>query len=391
MVQRYYFFVPLYPVFNRNNYYNNKFTMSDTKELRILQIVPTVSWGGGERYVFDIAETFQSNGDKMFVISRKSKVMREKFEDLKLPFFTLPLLFIFDIYSIIRLACFIMKYQINVVHVHIFCDAFLSVFAKKIARTNTKIIMTRHLVKRGKNNFLYRYLYKNLDSLIFVSNTAGRAFLSTVSPKNIHTTVVHNAVKNTDGTIINPIDFRERLNLDSTTKLIGYCGRLDFEKGVDLIIEALPQLIQYNVVLLIAGVGDKKYTDFLHQKIKNLNLESHVFFLGFVDSVLPFLAGLDLAIMPSRAKESFGLTLVECMQAGCPVITTNTGAQEEIIEDGKTGFIIPSESVSEIVNKTKLLLDNSELHTTIRNNALKASETFNYASFFNTIRSLYVK
>jgi glycosyltransferase involved in cell wall biosynthesis len=363
----------------------------DMVELRVLQIVATSNWGGGERYVHDLAEAIETNGDKVFVIARKSSVIREKFADLDVPFFTLPLLFLFDIYSILRLAFFIKKHRINVIHTHIFCDAFLSVFAKRLIRAKTvRIVMTRHLVKQGKNNFLYRYLYRNLDPLIFVSNTAERTFLSTVSAKDIRTVVVHNAVKNVHPEKIVPIDFHRKLNLDAKTKLLGFCGRLDPEKGVDLIIDALPQLLlQHNVVLLIAGVGDKKYTDFLHQKIKNLNLETRVYFLGFLDDVFTFLAGLDVIILPSRAKEAYLLTLIECMQAGCPVITTNTGAQEEIIENKKTGLIIPPNSISEIVEKTGLLLENTAYCSKIREDALEASKTFNYAVFFKTIRDLY--
>jgi len=365
---------------------------TDVSELRILQIVPTSTWGGGERYVYDLAETTKDNGDKVFVVSRKSNVIREKFSELNIPFSTLPLLFFFDVYSIFRLACIVKKYRINVVHVHIFCDAFLSVFAKKLfCAKNVKVVMTRHLVKKGKNNFLYRYLYKNLSALIFVSKTAECAFLETAPAKNIRTVVVHNAVKNVCKEKNELVDFRCILRLDSDVKLLGFCGRLDPEKGVDLIVDALPCLLQHHVVLLIAGVGDKKYTDFLHQKITDLNLENRVYFLGFVADVIPFLASLDLAILPSRVRESFGLTLVECMQAGCPIITTNTGAQEEIIENGITGFIIQPNSVSEIIEKTKLLLENPTLHTTIRNNALKASKDFDYAAFFKTIRNLYTK
>ena len=365
----------------------------DFVELRILQIVPTVNWGGGERYVYDLAEAAKNNGDKVFVVSRKSDLIRGKFADLNLPFFRLPLLFLFDVCSIVRLAFFIKKYRINVIHSHIFCDAFLSVFAKKlICAKSVRVVMTRHLVKPGKNSFLYRYLYKNLDPLIFVSHAAERAFLSTVLAKDIRTVVVHNAVKNIPPKEITPTDFHLKLNLDANTKLLGFCGRLDPEKGVDLIIGALPQLLlQHNVVLLIAGTGDKKYTDFLHQKIKDLHLENRVHFLGFLNDVFTFLTGLDVAILPSRAKESFGLTLVECMQAGCPVITTNTGAQEEIIENQKTGLIIPPDSVSEIVEKVKILLENPEYYSKIRENALQASKTFNYATFFKTIRNLYAK
>ncbi|MCL2041543.1 MAG: glycosyltransferase family 4 protein [Bacteroidales bacterium] len=362
-------------------------------ELRILQIVPTSEWGGGERYVYDLAEATKANGDKVFVVARKSNVVRKKFSDLNLPFFTLPLLFLFDVYSIVRLAFFIKKHQINVVHAHIFCDAFLSVFAKKLIRAKSvKVVMTRHLVKQGKNSFLYRYLYRNIDTLIFVSKAAESAFLSTVSAKDIRTAVVHNAVKDIPLEKMIPIDFRQKLNLDVHTKLLGFCGRLDPEKGVDLIIDALPQLLlQHNVVLLIAGAGDKKYTDCLHQKIHDLNLDGNVFFLGFLNDVFPFLAALDVAILPSRAKESFGLALVECMRAGCPVITTNTGAQEEIIENQETGLIIPPNSISEIVEKTKTLLENPDLYSKIRENALKSCESFNYATFFKTIHNLYTK
>jgi glycosyltransferase involved in cell wall biosynthesis len=73
---------------------------------------------------------------------------------------------------------------------------------------------------------------------------------------------------------------------------------------------------------------------------RELGLHEKVFFLGKIDTVAPLLAGADLFLLPS-ASESFGLSALEALACGVPVIATNVGGLPEVVRNGETGVLCP--------------------------------------------------
>ena len=73
---------------------------------------------------------------------------------------------------------------------------------------------------------------------------------------------------------------------------------------------------------------------------RRLGVEDSVFFLGKIDAVAPLLAGADLFLLPSQ-HESFGLSALEALACGVPVIATRSGGLAEVVTDGETGALCP--------------------------------------------------
>lgn len=121
-------------------------------------------------------------------------------------------------------------------------------------------------------------------------------------------------------------------------KLIFFAGRLEYEKGVQTVLEALPLVLdRVPVRFVVAGVGT--HADELKAHVKRLRLSRRVRFLGFVpdDELRLWYAAADLAVVPSL-YEPFGMVALETMAAGTPCIAADTGGLRELVVHEATGL-----------------------------------------------------
>ncbi|MCC7360933.1 MAG: glycosyltransferase family 4 protein [Anaerolineales bacterium] len=118
-------------------------------------------------------------------------------------------------------------------------------------------------------------------------------------------------------------------------------GRLVFKKGFDLLLQALTQVVQAypDLQLLIAGDGEERHA--LEALVRVLKLENHVQFLGYANrkQIAAYLRGCELFVLPSRI-EPVGIVVLEAMAAGKPVLVTNVGGVPDLVEHGKSGWMV---------------------------------------------------
>jgi glycosyltransferase involved in cell wall biosynthesis len=134
---------------------------------------------------------------------------------------------------------------------------------------------------------------------------------------------------------------RAMLGLDPLARVIGSVGRLDEPvKGYAVLLEALEILTQSMpaVTCLICGDGPARLQ--LEKTARERNLSARVRFLGERQDVPRLLQSLDLYVQPSLL-EGFGLSALEAMATGLPVVATRTGGLPEVVRDGVTGDLVP--------------------------------------------------
>ncbi|KAB1902910.1 glycosyltransferase family 4 protein [Micromonospora sp. AMSO31t] len=124
--------------------------------------------------------------------------------------------------------------------------------------------------------------------------------------------------------------------------LVGYAGRLVYEKGVQHLVHAVPYLRDRHPGLRVVIAGDGPYRDELVDQAHRLDLDETVRFAGFLDATqLPaVLAATDATVVPSL-YEPFGMIALEAAAAGAPLAVADTGGLAEIVEPGVTGVTFP--------------------------------------------------
>jgi glycosyltransferase involved in cell wall biosynthesis len=360
------------------------------KSLNILQIFASRFWGGGEQYVYDLSVKLLEDGNQVFFVYRRSEDIKNRIRIFNRYSRTLPLKNCFDFYSIVRIAGLIKKYDIELVHTHQFKDAVIVLFARIISRKNVKIVLSRHLVKKAKTGFLYTCLYEQIDKIIFVSHFAMDRFLSSnpviEADKMV---VIHNSIipslsdESTE-------DFRIKSGLNPEDVLLVFTGRISPEKGIDVLIRSLSELKNLNVFLLIAGKGKENYIKKLRKLIISSGLEDKIYFTGFIKNLQSIINQSDIGIFPSVVEEAFGLSVVEYMQAGKPVITTNNGAQKEYISNFQNGLLIPPSNVTALSEAIRFLVESKEKRLEIGQKARQTVERkLAYSCFYDKINLVY--
>jgi len=149
---------------------------------------------------------------------------------------------------------------------------------------------------------------------------------------------------------------KNKLGIDKNQKVILFTGRINKEKGIKELTEAFQMLNTNKIKLLVVGAnnfGAKQFSPFEEQMKETFNkLEKKVIFTGFIpyDEMWKYYKIADLAVLPSLWEEPAGLTMLEAVAAGVPLITTRTGGIPEYLEEEQVIFI---DRDDEIVIKIK--------------------------------------
>ena len=165
-------------------------------------------------------------------------------------------------------------------------------------------------------------------------------------------------------------DFRAKFALPEE-KIILYVGRLVYEKGIHVLINAVPKVLsKANAKFIIVGSGYMK--EQLLTIVRGMGLEHKVLFQGFMDekSLLRLQKCADVSVVPSLF-EPFGIVALEAMAAKSPVVVSDTGGMSEIVEHDVTGVkVYPDNPDSLAWGINRILLDD-EYQRRIKENAYR--------------------
>jgi glycosyltransferase involved in cell wall biosynthesis len=158
---------------------------------------------------------------------------------------------------------------------------------------------------------------------------------------------------------------RERLGLAEFVELIGVAARLDPVKDIGTIIRAVTKLDDH-IHLVIAGEGSE--LDALRQLADSKGVGDRVHFLGFVDDMAPFYAGLNLHVAASVSEGASPFFILESGAYGVPNIGTDIPGIRNLIVHGETGRTFPvGDSMQLAIEITTLLADKVEIRKLVRN------------------------
>lgn len=176
-------------------------------------------------------------------------------------------------------------------------------------------------------------------------------------------------------------------------KIVLFVGRIEPLKGVDILLNALPQLREDGEVRVVVAGGDSqsgKEMMRLRTLAMELGIEPNVTFLGSVPHTrLPYYYNAaDVCVIPSY-YESFGMVAVEAMACGTPVVAARVGGLQSTVRDGETGFLIPWHCPEPFAERLELLLGNEALQQNFGLAARTTAENFSWSLVAQQVMGLY--
>ena len=167
-------------------------------------------------------------------------------------------------------------------------------------------------------------------------------------------------------------------------------GRLVRRKNLGMLITAVERLGRDDVHLLIIGDGPEKPR--LMAQAESSGLGGRVQFRGFVSDEAKFqlLAAADLFALPSL-HEAFGLVYLEAMHCGLPVIAARPGGQEDYLEEGRSGFLVPPEDLDGLVDRLRQLVEDPALRAQMSDHNRTVANRFTVRSTAARYESLFAR
>ena len=172
---------------------------------------------------------------------------------------------------------------------------------------------------------------------------------------------------------------------------VGIVSRLSYEKGIDILISALPNILKQNpnVTLLIVGKGSEK--EKLHALAGKLGVADAITWAGLQpkERLPEFYAQMDMVVIPSRF-EGFGLTAIEAMGYGIPVVASAVDGLKEVVEEGESGILFESENPEALANVIiDLIKDDAKREVLTKAGKKRVEEHFSYTLYQKKITELY--
>jgi glycosyltransferase involved in cell wall biosynthesis len=224
------------------------------------------------------------------------------------------------------------------------------------------------------NTFLFRVLLavrnkflKRANRFVAISTDIRHELISQgIAPSKI--ALIPNSV---DTSIFRPVDeltkqsLREKLCLPPGMKIIIYTGRLVSYKGLPLLLKVWRQILEHfsDILLLLVGSGSldiHNCEEELRNYVHSNELGSTVIFAGEVQNVHEYLQASDIFVFPTE-KEAFGISLIEAMACGLPVISTGVGGLKDIMIPGQNGLQVAPGDFEQLYEAMRILIRDDEL------------------------------
>ncbi len=334
--------------------------------MRILHISSARALGGGERHLADLANALAGRGHEVHAaLAPRSPLARELTALPHENIVTLRLRNALDIKSALELASYVRRHRIEIVHAHMARDYTLASLAARRA-DGARLVITRHVL--FPLHQLHAITLQRVARVIAVSQSVAQMLSAQALFPAHKISVVANGIylRSFDRTRqgFSRDDFCRRTGVAPERLLVGSIGEIKPLKGHEEFLRAASIIARQrpDVDFIIAGQDTSRTGEHRAQVehlIAELGLLDRVHLTGWLDDVAPLLCSLDLFISASH-MESFGLTIVEAMASGAPVVATATDGAREIIEDDETGVLVPIGDALALAEAINALLEDAD-------------------------------
>lgn len=369
------------------------------ERIKVVEIIADSGLGGGPSHVLGLLKSIDQKKFEPFLICPEGQLSNRASQIGGVVIYHVPFKSKFDLISVFELRNFLSKIKSShdpfgpmVVHSH---GPRAGLFASICAPRGAYRIYTEHRwdsdfhLKNSLNEFWQKYMLKRslrkANRVIAVSSS-------------VHNFLVKNKLAAKEQIVIipNAIGLRtwdlglgtKKIKAANRAPVIGTIGNLNPQKGQTYLIEAMSEIVKKFPLATLEIIGEGELRESLKSKVKSLKLERHVTLLGRKEDVSRYLKRWDVFVLPSIA-ETFGISILEAMNAGVPVIATRVGGIVDVIENKQNGLLVPKEDPSTLAKSIAEILDHPVLAAKLKRGGLERVKDFDWGKVIKEIEEVY--
>jgi glycosyltransferase involved in cell wall biosynthesis len=340
-----------------------------SRPLRVLHYIDTPNFAGTERHILELAAELHKQGVEVCVACPANSILADKARAVQLSLVAIEGQRSFNWPAIRAMRRLLKSGAVDVLHAHNGRTALSCAIAAKLARRG-HVIATQHFIDPAHLsrtglaarlvNQVHHWVHGAVDHFLANSEAARSAMLERGdAPSEKITTTPLGISEPNPQSLKDSAAVRHELGIEPDTPLIVCVARLEKEKDIGTLIDAMVIVLQTNprAVCGVAGEGDEK--EALLSRIKAASIEKNMRLLGFQSDALSLIHAGDVFVLPSLA-EPFGLVLLEAMALGKPVVATRAGGPQEIVLHDETGLLVPPSSPPAMATAIVQLLTDAE-------------------------------
>ena len=292
--------------------------------------------------------------------------------------------------------------QFDLIHAHDWLVGDAAIALKH--QFKTPLVSTIHATENGRNNGIHKSGQKYIDDkeknlvynswrVIVCSQYMRYEVESTLNSPWNKIDVVYNGIrpeKKNHAADFDRREFRRRFAHDDEF-IIYYVGRIAYEKGIFVLLNSAPQILEAlsgKVKVVVIGGGN---TDSLKQQAKDLGIWNQCYFTGFMadQDLDKFQTIADCAVFPSL-YEPFGIVALESFAARVPVVVSDAGGLSEVVQHQKTGIVTYANNPESLAWGVLAILKNPEQSQTLVKNAYASlANHFSWSSLAQQTEAIY--
>jgi glycosyltransferase involved in cell wall biosynthesis len=318
-------------------------------------VIDNIEFGGGERVFAQIINRLPRDRYKVIVACLPGGIFEEQIKEYGARLEPLDLRKRFNPKIVLRLAGLMKREKIDIVHSQGGrADFFARITAKlmKVPVMVSTIAMPIegydvNRIKKSIYIFLDRFSERFVDRFMVVSESLRKTLIERhrVHPEKV--TTIYNGIEvdeySIDGKGVGnqASEHKKEFGLENDVPIIGAIGRLVWQKGLEYLLEAIPEIIKKFPRIKFLIVGEGSLRESLEMKSERLKIKENIIFTGFRKDIKTILASIDILAMPSL-QEGLPMILLEAMAMAKPIVATHIDGISELLDNGRTGALAPA-------------------------------------------------
>jgi glycosyltransferase involved in cell wall biosynthesis len=361
----------------------------------ILHTIETGGPGGAESVLLALATRIDTGRFRSLALLPHEGWLQRKLLEKGIPVFLAKSSTWYDPHLPRTMARLVRQEKVQLIHSHLADQNFYSCLVGCLMGSRT--VVTYHgspswsKADKLRGAIKLWFVRRSADAVVVVSDYLKQSLRDLKFPPD-RIVRIHNGVDMGRFSSLPAGRLRTELKCQNGTKLIGMVANLRESKGYEYFIQAARKVSDAMPEARFVAIGemDERIATPLQDLIRQLSLQDRFSFLGFREDVPDILNDLDLFVL-SSVSEGFSLATVEAMAAGKPVIVTRSGGPQEIVEDGRTGFLTPPSDPDAMAKKICELLANPERAAALAQMArTKVVNTFSLDKMVDEYERLYL-